>query len=147
MSPGETVRAYVEAVATKDMANAIGFLHPEVVFDNVPQKGDARLTHGPEAVGKRLQALLNACEKTEWEIVRQIEEGDTVFNERVDRFWFRSGMFPKSNLLEWPVCTRWEIEDGKIKLWRDYYELELTEPQLGVSLTEFGKRLGQNYVE
>lgn len=142
---GEIVRAYIAAVATKDMTNATPFLHEDVVFDNVPQKGAARLTNGPAAVGKRLQSLLNVCEKVEWEILCQIEQNNTVFNERVDRFWFKAGMFPKSDLLEWPVCTHWEIQDGKIILWRDYYELDLTEPQLGVDLAEFGKRLGEFY--
>jgi limonene-1,2-epoxide hydrolase len=144
-SAGEIVKAYIKAINSRDMNNAVPYLHPDVVFDNVPQKGDARLTHGPEAIRKRLQHLLDFCEKSEWEIVRQIEQGDTVFNERVDRFWFKPGTFPKSDLLEWPVATRWELEDGKIILWRDYYELELTEPQLGVSLADFGKKLGEFY--
>lgn len=142
---GEIVRTYIAGIESRDMSSATPYLHDEVVFDNVPQKGSARLTVGPVAVARRLQSLLNACDKVEWEIIRQIEQGDTVFNERVDRFWLKPGMFPKSDLLEWPVCTRWELEDDKIKLWRDYYELDLTELQLGVSLAEFGQRIGQFY--
>jgi limonene-1,2-epoxide hydrolase len=142
---GEIVRSYVRAIGTKDMKNAIPYLWDDAVFDNVPMDPPAKLTVGPAAIQLRLQMLLDACVKVEWEIVRQIEQGDTVFNERVDRFWFKPGLFPKGDLLEWPACTRWELEAGKIKLWRDYYELHLTEAQLGVSLEQFGTIIGNNY--
>ena len=138
---GEIVRAYVEAIGTRQMSNAVPFLAPDVVFDNVPLKGDARLCHGAEAVGKRLQPLLDLSEKVEWEIVRQIEQGDTVFNERVDRFWFKPGTFPGGDLFECPVATRWELRDGLIVLWKDFYEAGLCEPQLGVDAAEFGRRI------
>ena len=138
---GEIVRAYIQAIGTRDMSNAVGYLAPDVVFDNVPLKGSARLTHGPDAIAARLHTMLSQCAKVEWEIVRQIEQGDTVFNERVDRFWFRPGTFPGGDLLEWPVCTRWELRDGLITLWRDYYETGLSEAQLGVDPVEFGRRI------
>ena len=142
---GEIITAYIRAIETRDMANATPFLTEDTIFDNFPLKPPGKITIGATAIGQRLQRLLSRCEKVEWEVVRQIEQGDTVFNERVDRFWFKSGMFPKSNLLEWPVCTRWELEGGKIKLWRDYYEPNLNEPQLGVDIVEFGRILGNNY--
>jgi limonene-1,2-epoxide hydrolase len=46
-----------------------------------------------------------------------------VFNERVDRFWFKPGTF-SSDRESWaqPCVGRWVVENGKIKLWRDYFD-------------------------
>jgi limonene-1,2-epoxide hydrolase len=140
---GEIVTAFIKAIESRDFENAKPYLASAAIFDNVPQKPSARITIGPDAIAARLQKVLSACVKTEWEIVRQIEQGDTVFNESVDRFWFENGTFPKSDLLEWPICGRWELAGGRITLWRDYYELDITEPQLGVSLLEFGQIMAE----
>lgn len=144
-TPGGIIRAFVAGIETRDMANAVPFLADDVVFDNVPQEMPSKITNGPAAVGKRLQMLLDMCEKVEWEILSQVEEGDRVFNERVDRFWFRPGTFPKRDLLEWPTATRFDLRGGRIVLWRDYYNLREAEPQLGVDLAEFGRIIGRGY--
>jgi limonene-1,2-epoxide hydrolase len=137
--PGAVVAAFIRAIESRQFDNAKPYLAPDVTFDNVPQKPPAKITIGRDAVAARLQKMLTACIKTEWQIIRQIEQGDTVFNERIDRFWFAPGTFPKSDLLEWPVCGRWDVVNGQITLWRDYYELALTKPQLGVSLTDYAQ--------
>ena len=51
------------------------------------------------------------------EIFGSFEIGPRVMNERVDRFKF-SGTW-----LELPVAALWEVAEGQVKLWKDYYDL------------------------
>jgi len=142
---GQVVSDFCAAISTLDMRKAVAHLTEDVVFDNVPQPPAVRITSGREAVREGMQTLLDACEFAEFEILEQVEQGETVMNERVDRFRFKPGTFPGGDLLEWPVATLWKVRDGRIALWRDYYDLNLTESQLGVSLAEFGQIIGRSY--
>ena len=51
-------------------------------------------------------------------VSRQVESGNVVVNERVDRFQIGSGW------LELPVAGFFEVTaDGLISLWRDYFDM------------------------
>ena len=58
-----------------------------------------------------------ACSEIDWVIVREAATGDVVMNERIDRFHFPNGW------LELPVAGVFEVRDGRIVLWRDYFDL------------------------
>ena len=49
---------------------------------------------------------------------RQLESGATVMNERTDRFRMAKGW------VELPVVGVFEVHDGRITLWRDYFDLD-----------------------
>jgi limonene-1,2-epoxide hydrolase len=58
------------------------------------------------------------CTAIEWVIVREMEQGNVVINERVDRFGYPNGW------LDLPVMGVWEVgDDGLITLWRDYFDM------------------------
>lgn len=139
------VKSFIDALGARDAALAQTFLHAEVEYDCVPQRDHAGITRGAEAVATRLKPLLEACEKVHFEINRQIAVDGTVFNDRIDRFWFKAGLLPSSNVLEWPTGGHWEVENGKIRLWRDFCEFDCVKPQLGIEITELGRIIGQFY--
>ena len=57
--------------------------------------------------------------------VAQFADGSTVFNERLDRFRIGDGW------LELPIAGVFEVDDdGKITLWRDYFDMGAYERQL-----------------
>ena len=73
--------------------------------------------HGHQGVRDTLDALLSLCTDSEWVVHRQLASGSTVMNERTDRFEMHG------KWLDLPVAGVFEVQDGKIVLWRDYFDL------------------------
>jgi limonene-1,2-epoxide hydrolase len=112
MTPQEIVRAFMAAVERRDVESAVAFLADDCEYDNVPMSK----TFGPQAIGALLDAFLKPAKEVIWETLREAATGNIVFNERIDRFLFAHGW------VEIPVTGVWEITDGKISLWRDYFD-------------------------
>ncbi|GAA1456019.1 limonene-1,2-epoxide hydrolase family protein [Williamsia maris] len=101
---------FLTAMAAGDSAAAIALLHPDLVYTNV---GWPTLRHagtvkvlrgldGPVGFGVR---FLNVS-----------ADGDTVLTERIDEL--------SLGRLHWQfwVCGRFEIRDGLVVGWRDYFD-------------------------
>ena len=59
------------------------------------------------------------CSRIEWPVKRQMSSGNSVMNERVDRFEING------TWVELPVVGVFEVnDDDRITLWRDYFDLE-----------------------
>jgi limonene-1,2-epoxide hydrolase len=114
VSPDETVTAFIHAIVAKDLEAALALADEGIVYDNVPMNA----VTGVEATRAMLDSFVSGCDEIEWVIHHQVATGDTVMNERTDRF--RTG----ENWVEIPVAGVWEIRDGRITLWRDYFDLQ-----------------------
>lgn len=112
MTPLETVNAFIRALEANDLDTACAMVAPDCEYDNVPMIK----VFGPEGVKSILAPMFADCTEIEWIIHREAESGTTVFNERLDRFKMSQGW------LELPVNGVWEVVDGKITLWRDYFD-------------------------
>ncbi len=62
-------------------------------------------------------AFLNGWSDVKWDILNIASTGNLVFAERVDHF--KVGGKP----VDLPCCGVFEIENGKIKSWRDYFDM------------------------
>ena len=111
-SPSETVTAFIAAIERNDLDAAMGLVAPGCEYDNVPMGK----VHGPDAIRSILAPMLGAASAIEWIVHRQVADGHLVFNERVDRFEMPFGW------IEIPVTGVWEVRDGLITLWRDYFD-------------------------
>jgi limonene-1,2-epoxide hydrolase len=120
MSPLEIVRTFIAALERRDLDTALELVTDDVEYDNVPM-GSMR---GPDAIRATLEPFLGRAEEIEWVIRREAATGDVVFNERVDRFRVGDGW------IEIAVAGVWELRDGKIALWRDYFDLAQYRAQL-----------------
>jgi limonene-1,2-epoxide hydrolase len=116
MSPGETVSRFIAALTSGNLEEASSLCHEDLVFENVPLVPSRQ--QGRDQILAGLAQIMALCDRVEWEVPFQIEAGQSVVNERVDRFWFNDGV-----TAEVPVLARWEVVDGLITLWRDYYDL------------------------
>jgi len=119
MSPEETVKAFVAAWSALDEERIYGLLAEDVVYHNIPL---APVT-GLEAVRAYLAAW--PVDECEWELVNIAARGDVVLTERVDRF--RRG----ADRIVVPVMGAFEVRDGRIVQWRDYFDLGALEPRTG----------------
>jgi limonene-1,2-epoxide hydrolase len=80
---------------------------------------------GKAAVRKFIEPFLKEADSAVFEIKHTTSAGNVVMNERVDRFV----MGPKK--IELPVAGVFEIRNGKIAAWRDYFDLTSFTKQMG----------------
>jgi limonene-1,2-epoxide hydrolase len=92
-------------------------LAPGCDYRNIPIEGDRHV--GPDAVHDVI-APFGARWEIEATIVTIAAMGDLVLTERLERFIHRKGTRPTFDL---PVMGAFELHDGKITAWRDYFEL------------------------
>ena len=120
MTPAELVTSFIEAIERKDVDAATQLLTEDVSYENVPIEPIV----GPAAVAQTLQGFLAPATEVDWQILRQTQHGELVINERLDRFKIGDGW------LELPVAGFFEITDGKISRWRDYFDMATYTTQL-----------------
>lgn len=112
MSPLETVNAFIAALEANDLDTACSMVTDDCEYDNVPMIK----VFGPEGIRGILGPMFANCSEIEWIVHREAAAGSVVFNERLDRFKMPFGW------VELPVNGVWEVRDGKISLWRDYFD-------------------------
>ena len=115
MTPGETVRAFINAMDRKDLDAACALVTADCEYDNVPMAK----AFGPEGIRTTLEPFFATCSGVRFDIHYQAESGDVVMNERTDNFeiagkWIGVG-----------VAGLFVLRDGKIALWRDYFDLAM----------------------
>jgi len=112
MTPIDTVNAFIAALEQNDLESACAMVSADCEYDNVPMIK----VFGPEGIKGILGPMFASCNEIEWIVHREAQSGTTVFNERLDRFKMPHGW------VELPVNGVWEVVDGKITLWRDYFD-------------------------
>ncbi|OLO25807.1 hypothetical protein PZ61_0235835 [Streptomyces sp. MNU77] len=143
---GLVVRRFVTLMAEGALDAALDdHACDDIIFENVPMRPPARSVRGREAVRTRLGLLYGRATSATWEIGAQLVQGDLVMHERVDTFRFPPGLFPGGDTFVMPVATVWRVRDGRIALWRDYYDLAVIQQGLGVDLAGFGRIIGHAY--
>lgn len=108
------VRDFCAMWRRKDLDAIMAFLADDCVHHNMP----IRPLVGKAAVRGFVADFIARWDSIEFEIRHLASGGDVVMNERIDRF-ARGG---KS--FELPVAGVFEIAQGRIVAWRDYWDLE-----------------------
>ena len=115
------VEDFVAAFNNQDVEAIMSFFTEDAVYHNMPGEPAT----GIAAVRALIGSYVPTAASIEWEILAIAETGSMVLTERVDRFVF--GDTPVSV----PVMGAFEIRDGKISAWRDYYDQASLTRQLG----------------
>ena len=111
-TPEALVDEFVRRICAFDLDAACELVTDDIEYDNVP----IGKSFGPDGIKAVLAPLMGGVEEVEWIVHRQVARGDIVLNERSDRF--RVG----ERWIELPVAGVFEVTDGKISLWRDYFD-------------------------
>ncbi len=101
------------ALRDKDLDIAADPLDDDIVYENV---GFSRI-RGARRVMKVFAAMNHPALGFDVRIHRSATDGDTVMNERTDLL-----RFGPVQLTFW-ICGVFEVHDGKITLWRDYFDM------------------------
>ncbi len=105
-----------------DLDGIMSYFAEDGVWDNVPMSP----AKGRAAIREMTHGFLKDTDTFSAEIKRTVHEGNVVFNERVDTIVMKNGK--KAAI---PVAGMFEMNDaGKIKVWRDYFDLATFTKQL-----------------
>lgn len=119
MTPDQLVRHFIQLIEAKDLKGALALIDEKCEYDNVPM----RKVFGPEGVRETLAPFIASCSEIDWVIHHQTASGDAtsgvVMNERTDRF--KMG----DRWVEIPLMGIFTIANGKITLWRDYFDMAM----------------------
>ncbi|MBW2231293.1 MAG: nuclear transport factor 2 family protein [Deltaproteobacteria bacterium] len=113
MDNEKIIREFIQAWSRLDAEELSTYFAEEGVYHNMPTAAVA----GRENVKQMIAGFIAAWTETEWEILHLISAGDVVIAERVDRT--RAG----DKSVDLPCTGVFEMENGKIKVWRDYFDL------------------------
>lgn len=120
MTPDQIVTAFCEAIATGDLDVIVDYFTPDAVYHNIPMAA----VQGTDAIRATLQSFMSPETVVEFQVTHQAVNGNAVLNERVDIF--TTG----DKVISIPVMGVFEVVDGKIAAWRDYFDLNQFMSQL-----------------
>lgn len=110
--PMEVTEAFLEALASGEVDRAASYLADDVVYTNV----GLSVIRGRPDVTTVLKSLERASMDFEVYIHSSATSGAVVLNERTDVI-----SFGPVRTQFW-VCGRFEVRDGLITVWRDYFD-------------------------
>ncbi len=109
----EVAENFLDAFAAMDFDTALSFLADDVEYTNIPM-GTVR---GHGGVRQVLEPFFDPIRENVFEVLRRSATGSVVFVERIDRHRLDHGW------RDLPVVGVFEVHDGKITVWRDYFDL------------------------
>jgi limonene-1,2-epoxide hydrolase len=99
--------------ADPDPAVIAGYFTEDAIYHNIPMDP----AKGRAAIQEFLEGFLAMFEVIDFQIHKQVESGGIVMNERTDVL---RGLGKATPL---PVMGVFEVVDGKIAAWRDYFDM------------------------
>ena len=116
--PGEFVTRFIENIEQSHFTAAMDMVSDDCEYDNVP----ITKVFGKDAMIAILSEFMAEATKNEWLIHHQVSSGDmehgVVMNERTDRFEM------DGRWIELDIAGLFVVSEGKIALWRDYFDRE-----------------------
>ena len=110
--PETIVRDFCAAWTRRDIPELLGYFADDAVYHNMPL---APAT-GKDAIQEILNLFVPPATTIVFEMLHVASAGSVVFTERVDRFVIGD------KEIALPVAGVFEIRDGKIAAWRDYFD-------------------------
>lgn len=107
----DIVKTFLEALQAQDFDTFEGLMSDDLVYQNV----GLPTIRGGRRVGK-LMRRMEGKSSFEVKFHRNVASGSTVLNERTDAI-----VLGPLRLQFW-VCGVFEIHEGRITLWRDYFD-------------------------
>jgi limonene-1,2-epoxide hydrolase len=116
VSAWHTVAKFRDAWDTGDLDRVCELVTGDVFYHNMPR---------PSMQGKDVfRAYMDAYEARlgrflyiRWEILNMAENGTIVFLERISHLAFANG-----HKIDCPITGVFEVRDGKIASWKDYFD-------------------------
>lgn len=115
MSNSDIVTKFCAAWADRDLEKLMDYFADDAVYHNIPMDPP---NVGKEQIRSIIESFTSAPESIEFAIHLQAENADgVVMNERTDTFWIGD------TTVALRVMGTFELVDGKITAWRDYFDM------------------------
>ena len=109
----QVIRDFITAWSRLDVDELVSYFTVDGTYYNMPTSP----VTGEENLKQFIAGFIRAWESTDWEVLNLIVEGDIVVAERIDR------TVVAGSPVDLPAFGIFEMENGKIKVWRDYFNL------------------------
>ena len=111
-TPDALVTQFCAAWVRMDADELADYFTEDGVYHNIPMAPVA----GRENVLALLRGFMASWTATTWDIINLAAAGDVVITERIDH------IDAGGKHVDLPVAGVFEIRDGKIAAWRDYFD-------------------------
>ena len=125
MNADQTVTAFCNALTRSDLDEAMKYVAEDCVYHNIPLDP----VKGAKAIRATLEGFMPMLGSIEIDTQRQVAVGDLVMNERIDTF-----SPPGKAKYGLPVAGAFEVKNGKIVAWRDYFCMKQFEKGTGLAV-------------
>ena len=109
----QIIRDFIAAWSRLDAAELAAFFTEDGCYFNMPTQP----VKGRENVENFIRGFMANWTETQWDLLNIAVVGDVVYTERLDRTKTTQGD------VDLPCCGIFEMENGKIRDWRDYFDL------------------------
>lgn len=113
-TPIDVVRRFCAAWSNINADELADYFTDDAVYHNIPI---APVT-GRDTIKSTIAGFTGGVEKIEFQLRNIVADGPVVLTERVDVFVLPQGK------IELPVMGAFEVRDGKIAAWRDYFDMK-----------------------
>ncbi|MGB4862318.1 MAG: limonene-1,2-epoxide hydrolase family protein [Tepidiformaceae bacterium] len=100
-------------VAAPDPETVGAYFTDDAVYHNIPMAP----INGKKAIMETIAGWKAMMACNGWEVLNQAASGDVVMNERIDHF------IANGKEISLRVVGVFELHDGKITAWRDYFDM------------------------
>ena len=109
------VQHFCDSWAKGNLDTIMAFFADDAVYHNIP----VQPVEGADAIRQTIAGFTTGVESVVFEMKHIAAAGDVVLTERVDVFTF------PTTTISLPVSGTFELRDGKIVAWRDYFDMGL----------------------
>lgn len=111
----DLITEFVASWQSMDIDRILDYFTDDAIYINIPITPE---NHGKAAIRAVIEQFVGVAEAVEFVIHYQAESPEgIVMNERTDRFLING------KWIDLPVMGIFELDNGKIKGWRDYFDM------------------------
>ena len=114
------VSEFCQTWTTLNIDKVMEFFTDDAVYHNIPMEP----ARGKAAIKAVINSFLPGSKSIEFKILHTTTAGNVVMNERIDMF--DTG----SKKISLPVAGVFEVNNGKISAWRDYFDMAMYTKQM-----------------
>ena len=97
-----------------DVDTIVAYFTDDAVYHNIPVDP----VTGRDAIKNMMAMFTTGVDRIEFQMRHISGAGDVVLTERIDVFTY------PDKIISLPVMGTFEVRDGKISAWRDYFDLK-----------------------
>jgi limonene-1,2-epoxide hydrolase len=122
-TPTEIVQQFIAAFPEGNAGKLASFFSEDAVYHNIPMEP----IKGREAIEATIAGFMGMVESLRFDTLHLVADGPIVMTERVDHF------ISPDRTISLPVMGVFEVHDGAITAWRDYFDLNQFTSQMPAS--------------